>query len=217
MTIRVLLADDHVLMREGLRSLLTASDEFEIVGEAENGRAAVELAAKRKPHVVVMDIAMRELNGIEATRRILSNDPGVKVLALSMHRERRYVAEMLKAGASGFLLKSNAFEELARAIRTVRANGVFLCPDVAGMVRDGFVQGMSAPAAEKTPSLTPREREVLQLVAEGKSTKQIAGHLNVSVKTVEMHRQHIMGKLQLHNIAELTRYAILEGLTPLQF
>jgi DNA-binding NarL/FixJ family response regulator len=216
MTIRVLLADDHNIVREGLRSLLEKDPEIEVVAMADNGRTAVQLAGELKPDVAILDIAMPEMNGIEATRRITRDDPEIKVLALSMHSARRFVTEALSAGAKGYLLKDCAAEELVRAIRTVAANETYLSPKVAGLIVKDYLKHSpdSAPSAESF--LTNREREILQLIAEGESTKEIAFKIGVSIKTVETHRQQIMKKLNLHSVAELTRYAIREGLTPLE-
>jgi DNA-binding NarL/FixJ family response regulator len=211
-------------VREGLRSLLQDQPDLEVVGEAADGRQALELAAEHDPDVVVMDVAMPQLNGIEATRRLMSDSPGTKVVALSMHSDRRYVAEALKAGAAGYLLKDGAFDELVSAIRAVVANKVYLSPRVAGVVVDDYVRrlpdGDGAAEPRGAPGafqkLTPREREVLQLMAEGFSTKEIAARLHVSVKTVETHRRQLMEKLQLYSVAEVTKYAIREGLTSLE-
>lgn len=210
MSIRVLLADDHKIVREGLRSLLEKQHGIEVIAEAENGRTAVRLARKLSPDVVVMDIAMPDLNGIGATFQIIAESPGVKVIALSMHSDRRFVARMFKAGASGYLLKDCAFEELDRAINAVVANQIYLSPGIAGVVVEDFVSHLP------DTDLTPRECEVLQLLAEGNGTKQIASRLHVSVKTIEAHRRQIMEKLGIHSIAELTKYAIREGLTSLE-
>jgi len=215
MTIRVLLADDHNIVREGLMSLLEKEPDIDIVAMADNGRTAVQLAGEMKPNVAVLDIAMPEMNGIEATRRISQDVPEIKVLALSMHSARRFVTEALSAGAKGYLLKDCAAEELVRAIRTVAANETYLSPKVAGLIVKDYLKHSpdSAPSAESF--LTNREREILQLIAEGESTKEIAFKIGVSIKTVETHRQQIMKKLNLHSVAELTRYAIREGITPL--
>ena len=203
-------------MREGLRSLIEKQPDMEVVAEAENGRMAVQLVRKLFPEVVVMDIGMPDLNGIEATRQILANNPKVKVIALSMHSAKRFVIEMLKAGSSGYLLKDCAFEELALAIRTVIANQIYVSPGITDMVIKDYVHNLSKTEFSVASILTPREREVLQLLAEGKTTKQIAVSLNVSVKTIETYRQQIMHKLDLHSVAELTRYAIREGITSLE-
>jgi DNA-binding NarL/FixJ family response regulator len=203
-------------MREGLRTLIEKQPDMEVVAEAENGRMAVQLARKLFPEVVVMDIGMPDLNGIEATRQILANNPKVKVIALSMHSAKRFVVEMLKSGSSGYLLKDCAFEELALAIRTVIANQIYVSPGITGMMIKDYVHNLSKTEFSVASILTPREREVLQLLAEGKTTKQIAVSLNVSVKTIETYRQQIMHKLNLHSVAELTRYAIREGITSLE-
>jgi len=216
MHIRVLLADDHKIMREGLRSLLAKEEEIEVVSEAENGRQTLELVRQVKPDVVVMDISMPDLNGIEATQRIVSHEPAPKVLALSMHSDKRFVTQMLLAGASGYLLKDCALEELAFAIRTVAAHKIYLSPAIAGVVTEELVHPMTSTDSGVCSPLTFREREVLQLLAEGHGTKEIAGMIDVSVKTVEAHRQNVMAKLNLHSVAELTKYAVREGLTSLE-
>lgn len=215
MAIRVLLADDHKIMRDGLRSLLEKQAHIEVIAEAENGRKAVQVALEKKPEVVIMDISMPDLNGIEATRQIVAALPGTRVIALSMHSDKRYVVEMFQAGASGFLLKDCASQDLARAINTVAENRIYLSPEIAGVVIEDYVGRFSAPAISAASLLTSREREVLQLVAEGWPTKDIAAHLFVSVKTVETHRRQIMKKLDINNVAALTKYAIREGLTSL--
>jgi two-component system response regulator NreC len=216
MAVRVLLADDHKIVRDGLRSLLEKQQGMEVVAEAENGRQALELARQKKPHVVIMDVSMPDLNGIEATRQMVVAQPGVRVIALSMHSDRRLVAGMLRAGACGFLLKDCAFDELARAINAVMSNEPYLSPRIAGTVIQDYVRRMTPTESPTPDALTTREREVLQLLAEGWSTKQISSHLHVSVKTAETHRRQIMDKLGLHSIAELTKYAIREGLTSLE-
>jgi DNA-binding NarL/FixJ family response regulator len=213
---RILLADDHRIMREGLRSLLDEESDMEVIGEAENGRRAVELVGEMDPDVIVMDIGMPELNGIEATRRVVLDHPQTKVIALSMHSDRRFMAEILKAGAAGYLLKDGAFEELAGAIRTVTANKMYLSPRIADVVVEDYVRNMPRGEPSAFAALTAREREVLQLLAEGKATKQAAACLHVSVKTVETHRRSIMTKLDIHSVAELTKYAIREGLTSVE-
>jgi RNA polymerase sigma factor (sigma-70 family) len=236
---KVLLADDHRIVREGLKSLLQSQPDLEVIAEASDGRQAVEMARDLEPDVVVMDVAMPQLNGIEATRQLAGDDRGMKIVALSMHSDRRYVSEALKAGASGYVLKDGAFDELISAIRSVIADRVYLSPRVAGVVVDDYVRRLPARggASAKSPAraesadadgaesararsafdtLTPREREVLQLMAEGYATKEVAHRLHVSVKTVETHRRQIMEKLDLHSVAELTKYAIREGLTTLE-
>ncbi len=215
MAIKVLIADDHQIVRQGLRTLLEKEPDLEVVAEAENGRSTVRLVREKHPEVVIMDVAMPDLNGIEATRQIISEMPKVKVIALSMYADRRFVSNMLKAGASGYLLKDCASEELVRAIRVVLAHKTFLSPGVADIVVKDYVQTPMGPEASVFNVLSNREREVLQLMAEGKSTNQIAELLHVSVKTVETHRQQMMQKLKIHSVAELTKYAIREGLTTL--
>jgi DNA-binding NarL/FixJ family response regulator len=218
MPMKILLADDHQIVREGLKSLLQQHDDMEVVAEASDGRSAVQLAQELRPDVVVMDVGMPGLNGIEATRQITNREPDARVVALSMHSDRRFMGEMLKAGAKGYLLKDGAFEELATAIRSVIANKVYLSPRIADVVVDDYVRRTPGQAAGDTSAfakLTPREREVLQLMAEGRATKEIAMDLKVSIKTVETHRRQIMEKLQIHSVAELTKYAIREGLTSL--
>jgi DNA-binding NarL/FixJ family response regulator len=188
---------------------------MEVIAEADNGRKAVRLALELAPDVVIMDIAMPELNGIEATRQIIAALPRIKVIALSMHADKRYVMEMLKAGGSGYILKDNAYEELARAIRTALKNQTYLSPQVTETVIGDYVQMALAASGSAFSLLSAREREVLQLLAEGNSTAQIAERLCISVKTVETYRQHIIEKLDIRSIAELTKYAIREGLTSL--
>jgi DNA-binding NarL/FixJ family response regulator len=215
MVIKILLADDHRLLREGLRSLLEEQQDFTVVGEAENGKQAVQLAAKLMPDIIIMDISMPGLNGINATCQILSICAKTKVIALSMHTERRTVLEMINAGASGYLLKDCAFEEVVQAVRTVAENGTYLSPKITEIVIKDYVQRIPKSELSSLVSLTMREREVLQLLSEGKKTKDIADVLRVSIKTAESYRQHIMEKLNIHSIAELTKLAIREGLTSL--
>ncbi|MCD6302422.1 MAG: response regulator transcription factor [Anaerolineae bacterium] len=216
MITKIILADDHKIMREGLRTLLEKEPGIEVIGEAKTGREAVRLARELLPDVVIIDIGMPDLNGIEATRQILAKFPSIKVIALSMHSDKRFVTGMLSAGASGYLLKDCAFEELAYAIRTVAANQIYLSAGITGTVIKDYVRHLSPKDLSPQPILTDREREVLQLIAEGQTTNQIASSLYVSVKTVETHRQHIMKKLDINSIAELTKYAIREGMTSLE-
>jgi DNA-binding NarL/FixJ family response regulator len=211
--IRILIADDHKIMREGLLSLLEKQQNMEVIAEAENGRKAVQLALAKRPDIVIMDISMPELNGIEATRQILAELSETRVIALSMHSDKRFVVEMFQAGASGFLLKDCAYQELALAINTVAAHQTYLSPEVASVMIEDYVNRFPVPTSSPSSRLTGREREVLQLVAEGWPTKKIAEHLYVSVKTVETHRRQIMKKLEIYSIADLTKYAIREGLT----
>lgn len=212
MSTRIFLADDHSIVRDGIRALLEKERDFEVVGEAGNGRTAVDQICKLNPDAVVMDIAMPDLNGIEATRQVLEKLPRVKIIALSMHSDKRFVAEMLQAGAAGFLQKNCAFRSLVAAIRSVMTGQVYLSPAITGIVVEGFKMHAASTSGEN-PALSPKEREVLQLVAEGRSTKEIADVLAVSIKTIDTHRQHIMDKLGLRSVAELTKYAIREGLT----
>jgi DNA-binding NarL/FixJ family response regulator len=198
--------------RQGLKSLLKDDLRISIVGEARNGREAVRLCQEKKPDLVIIDIAMPELNGIEATRQILAQTPETKVIALSMHSSKRFILDMLKAGASGYLLKDCAMDELDMAITAVRDNKVFLSPSIAGTVVRNMVKGGDLHVAE-TKKLTSRETEVLQLLTEGKSSRETADRLNVSAKTVQTHRRNIMEKLGLHHITDLTKYAIQQGLT----
>ncbi len=216
MSTRIILADDHGIMREGLRALLEKQPGIEVIAEAENGRTTVELSRELKPDVVIIDISMPDLNGIEATRQIVAESPGVKVIALSMHSDRKFVREMLSAGASGYMLKDSAFEELDKAISTVNDNQTYLSPGVADTVVKDYLGKIVTDNSAASIALTNREREVLQLFAEGKTTKQIASLLCVSIKTIETHRKQIMDKLGLNSIAELTKYAIREGLTSLE-
>lgn len=215
MSIRIIIADNHKIVLSGLHSLIEKEPDFEVIAEADNGRTAVRLSLELVPDLVVMDIAMPELNGIEATRQIITAHPGIKVIALSMHADKRYVMEMLKAGASGYLLKDNAYEELACAIRTALGNRTYLSPQISEIVIGDYVQLARAANGSVFSLLSAREREVLQLLAEGNSTAGIADRLCISVKTVETYRQHIMEKLNIRSIAELTKYAIREGLTSL--
>jgi two-component system response regulator NreC len=215
MSTRVLIADDHKIFREGLRALLEKQRGIEVVAEAKDGLEAVRFAQKLIPDVVIMDVAMPEKNGIEATRETLEVLPKTKVIALSMHSDRRFVLQMLKAGAVGYLLKDSAFEELAAAIQAVASGQTYLSPKITDVVIKEYLHSQARSEASVFTILTHREREVLQLLAEGKSTKEIAATLHVSVKTIETHRQQVMDKLDIHSVAELTKYAIREGLTSL--
>jgi two-component system, NarL family, response regulator NreC len=216
MNIKILLADDHQMVRAGLRALLERQPGFEVVGEAENGRAILHLAQEVAADVVVMDVGMPDLNGIDATRQLSSIAPGLKVIGLSMHSHKRFVKEMLRAGASGYLSKDSAFDELCRAVQVVVAGQVYLSPQIAGPIVKDYVSQSSSDDVSVFTALTHREREVLQLLAEGRSAKQIANHLSISVKTVETHRQQLMTKLGIGNLADLVRYAIREGLSSIE-
>jgi DNA-binding NarL/FixJ family response regulator len=206
--IRILLADDHAVVRQGFKMILDAQADMEIVGEAGNGREAVELAEQLRPDVVVMDVSMPELNGIEATRRLTSSVPRARVVALSMHKDSVYVREILRAGARGYLLKDSGAADLVAAIRAVASGESYLSPAVSNAVLDDYRRQATNPI----DLLTSREREVLQLLAEGKTNKEIAGVLNLSVYTVEAHRGRILEKLNLHSIGELVRFAVRNGL-----
>lgn len=210
--VRVLLADDHTIVREGLRTLLSLEKDIQVAGEAGDGLEAVRLAGELKPRVVVMDIGMPDLNGIDATRRILDVDPSVGVIGLSIHSDRRFVMGMLAAGAKGYLLKNCASEELIHAIRAVAAGRVYLGSRIREVVAEDYVRQLQGTEKRSLLDLTEREREVARLLALGRNNKQIATSLGISVKTVETHRQHTMDKLGFHSIADLTRFAIREGL-----
>lgn len=213
--IKVIIADDHMIVKDGLRSLLEKQPDMEVVAEADNGRAALKYVKELSPEVVIMDIGMRELNGIDATRQIVKISPGIKVLALSMYSDKRFVKEMLKAGASGYMLKDSAFKEFIDAIRVIVDNKIYISPSVAGVVMDDYLGNSLERDGSIRTLLTSRELEVLQLLAEGKSTKQIALSLNLSTKTIESHRNKVMQKIDVSNIADLTKYAIREGIVSL--
>ncbi len=216
MSTKVLLADDHKIMRDGLHALLDAQPEIEVVAEAENGRKAVQLALEKKPDVIIMDISMPDLNGIEATQQIVSTLPDVKIIALSMHSDKRFVVGMFRAGASGYLLKDCASQELTHAISVVVDNQTYLSPEIAGVMIEDYMNRFPSNDTSVSTVLSAREREVLQLISEGWPTKQIASHLYVSIKTVETHRRQIMKKLDIHSVADLTKYAIREGITSIE-
>jgi DNA-binding NarL/FixJ family response regulator len=210
--IKVLLVDDHTVVRQGLRALLLSESSMEIVGEASTGREAIQMARKFSPDVIVMDIAMPLLNGLEATRQIVRNDPNAKVLVLSSYSDDDYVQKLTEAGAAGYLIKQTAANDLVHAIHDIHAGNAYFSPTIAKRLRDrareGFANGNSNV---KTSNLTEREAEVLQLIAEGQANKQIAAELGISIKTVEKHRQQVMNKLNIHDVAGLTRYAISKG------
>lgn len=215
MSVRVLLADDHTIVREGLRKLVDQDIDIEVIAEADTGRKAVELAIELEPDIVVMDITMPDLNGIDATAKIRSEVPNTRVLCLSMHTDKRFVMAVIRAGASGYLLKDCPSEELSRAIHAIARNEIYLSPQIAHYVVDESISRVDSEVYKGQNLLTPREREIVQLIAEGKNTKTIALDLGISVKTVETHRRQIMRKLNIHSVAELTKYAINEGLTSL--
>lgn len=215
--IKVLLADDHQVIREGLRMLLNAQDGVEVIGEADSGRKIIALLQKIVPDVIVMDVSMPELNGIDATARIRKDYPSVKILALSMHTDRRFIEGMLKAGASGYLVKDCAATELVSAIELITTGDIYLSPRIAGkIVKRYLIHSQISTKATGGETLTSREREILQLIAEGNDSKQIAFELCLSPKTVETHRRNIMEKLNIHNVAKLTKFAIKEGITNLE-
>jgi DNA-binding NarL/FixJ family response regulator len=207
-SIKILLVDDHTIVRQGLKLIISAHSDLEVVGEAANGREAVELADKLRPDMVLMDVAMPELNGIEATRRLLSANARIKVLVLSMHKEAVYVREILKAGARGYILKDAIDTELLNAIRSVAKGDGYISPAVSGALLNDYRKDVTDPV----DLLSGREREVLQLIAEGKTNKEVATKLNLSVYTVDSHRGKIMEKLNLHSTGELVRFAIKHGL-----
>jgi DNA-binding NarL/FixJ family response regulator len=212
--IRVILADDHTVVRQGLRVLLMAEGDIDIVGEAENGRQAIQLVKKLLPDVAVIDIAMPVLNGLEATRQITRSVPSTKVLILSSYSDDEYVQQLTEAGAAGYLVKQTAANDLLKAIREAHKGNAFFSPAIAKRLRDqcrqAFVSGQ--PVKKRTDYLTTREAEVLQLIAEGRANKQIAAELCISIKTVEKHRQQVMNKLNIHDVAGLTRHAIAKGI-----
>lgn len=216
MTVRILVADDHQIVREGLCSLIEGCPEYMVAGQAETGREAVRFTRKHQPDVVIMDIGMPDLNGIDATSMCIEAFPAVKVIALSMHADRRYVLGMLKAGAKGYILKESAFQELLQAIQAACNNHIYLSPKVAGTLVEDMIRPIISKPPELSHPLTLKEREVLQMIAEGQPTRQIAESLNVSIKTVEARRNSIKQKLNLNSTAELTKYAIREGLTTVQ-
>jgi DNA-binding NarL/FixJ family response regulator len=212
-SIRIILADDHQIVRQGLRMLLEAELDMVVIAEACNGREALRRAEELLPDVIIMDITMPELNGIEATRQILSIAPGIKVIALSMNADSRFVLNMFRSGVSGYLLKECSQGELVKAIRTVIKDKIYLGPGISDIVIKDFLTGRQATDGSAFSTLTTKERQVLQLMAEGKTTRQIAARLYVSIKTIESHRKQVMDKLGIHSVAGLTKYAIREGLT----
>ena len=215
MSIRIVLADDHLIVRDGLRSLLGQQTDMEVVAEAADGLEAVQVTNDSRPDLVVMDASMPTLNGIEAARRIGAQRPEVRILCLSMHNESRFVSAMLEAGASGYLLKDCATEELIRAIRAVMAGQVYISPGVGHVIADRFKAGRVAAGPSAFSVLTDKERSVLQLLAEGHTTKEIGERLKISTRTVATHREHVMAKLGISSVAGLTKYAIQQGLTSL--
>jgi two-component system response regulator NreC len=211
--VRILLADDHTVMRAGLRLLLERHENFEVVGEAADGREAVEIAAEQKPAVVVMDVAMPHLNGVEAARQILTRNPDIAIVMLSMHSDESYVLRSLKAGARAYLLKDSAEADLIAAIQAITEGRSFFSPGVRALLKEDYIYRLQKFGADDTYELlTAREREVLQLVAEGRSNKEVASLLGLSLYTVETHRTHILQKLNLHSVPELILYAVRKGI-----
>ena len=209
--VRILIADDHEVVRKGLRSLLESEDGFEVVGEASHGREAVEKATSARPDVVVLDIGMPELNGLEATRRIVKASPRTEVLILTVYETEEVIREVLRAGARGYVLKSDAGRDLVNAVESLRVHKPYFTPRVSQMVLDGYLKNASNDGhggREPREILTPREREIVQLLAEGKSNKEVAASLGISAKTTETHRANIMRKLNLHSVSDLVRYAV---------
>ena len=210
---RVLISDDHTLFRKGVRALLEKESWIEVIGEASTGHEAVRAAVELNPDVILLDIGMAGMNGVEAARQIRRRTPRVKIIVVTMYDEEEFIREMIGLGVSGYLLKDSADNDLVSAIKKAMANGVFLCPAAAKMVADDFILGRKKKVPEILKRLTEREREVLQLIAEGQTNHQIAGLLFVSEKTVQAHRANLMKKLDIHNIAGLTRFAIHHHLT----
>lgn len=216
MTIRVVLADDHQIVRTGLRELLEKQSDVKVVGEARNGEEAIKLVREIKPDVVIMDIAMPDMNGIEATYQLLAANKNLKIIALSMYSDRRFVRGMLKAGACGYLLKDCALEDLVTGIRSAISNRMYMSPQISDAVVKDHIQQLKKTDLSAYAFLTNREVEVLQLLSEGKTTREIAAKLSLSVKTIETHRQQLMEKLGIYTVAGLTKYSIKEGITSLE-
>jgi DNA-binding NarL/FixJ family response regulator len=215
MAIKILLVDDHKIFRQGLRGLIAEEKDMAIVGEAEDGRDAIAQIATLRPDVVIMDVGMPALNGIEATRQIKKEFPKTRVIALSMHVDEKFVAEMLRAGAVGYLCKKCDADELVSAIKTAAAGQMYLSPSISGTLVESYVRNVTTAPASAFSQLTDREREILQLLVEEKTIKEIAGELHLSIKTVHAHREHLMRKLNVQTVAGLTKYAVREGLTEL--
>ena len=214
MSVKILMVDDHKIVREGLCALVNGEPDMEVIGQAQDGGEAIRLTRRLKPDVIVMDVNMPGMDGVDATRRIVNNVPDIKIIALTMYPKKSFVMEMLSAGASGYILKNDAFAELAKAINTVMAGETYLCPKAASILVDHYVRNHPRSVSANV-LLTNRQREVLKLLAEGKSTKESALILKLSPKTVDACRRRVMEKLDVQNIAQLIKYAIREGLTPL--
>ncbi|HUL43396.1 MAG TPA: response regulator transcription factor [Bacteroidota bacterium] len=211
MSIRIVLADDHMIVREGLSELLTRKG-FQVVGEAETGYETISLVKKFHPDLVLMDITMPDLNGIEATRQILENYPRTKIVALSMHSDKRFVTNMLTAGAKGYLRKNCSSDELTTAIKSVAGGGFYVSAKIANVLGKDILRSIMSGSLEDSRKLTPKESGVLQLIAEGLTSKEIAARFGLSIKTIEKHRENISKKLDLHSVADLTKYAVREGI-----
>ena len=214
MPVKILIVDDHEIMREGLSALVKDEPDMEVIGQAQDGREAIRLTKQLKPDVIVMDVNMPGMDGVDATRRIVNNVPDIKIIALTMYPKKSFVMEMLSAGASGYILKDDAFAELVKAVNTVMTGQTYLCPKAASVLVDNYVRNHPRNVSTDV-LLTNRQREVLKLLAEGKSTKEIALVLKLSPKTVDACRRRVMEKLNVQNIVQLIKYAIREGLTPL--
>jgi DNA-binding NarL/FixJ family response regulator len=214
---KVLIVDDHGIVRQGLKALIRKQADVKVVGEAEDGNAAVEMASRLSPDVVIMDVTMPNLNGIDATRAITRNHPNTKVIALSMHNDKAIVREMFKAGASGYVLKSYLFDELNKSLEALKKGERYLSPHIEGLIREEYAVSKTRNAQGNRKPLSERERQILQMVAEGKSIKEISRLLHLSPKTTDAHRRKLMGKLGTASVADLTKYAIREGLTSLDF
>jgi two-component system, NarL family, response regulator NreC len=214
---KVLIVDDHGIVREGLKALIRKQADFKVVGEAEDGKAAVEMVSRLAPDVVIMDVTMPNLNGVDATRAIMRNCPNAKVIALSMHTEKTIVREMFKAGAYGYVLKSYLFDELNKSLEALKKGERYLSPHIAVLIREDYASSKTRGAAGDNKSLSERERQILQLVAEGKSIKEMSLLLRLSPKTVDAHRRNLMAKLGATSVAALIKYAVREGITSLDF
>jgi len=210
-SIRVLIADDHALVRDGIRALLDADEEITVVAEAQDGLEAIEKIRSHQPSIVLMDIGMARMNGLEATIQITKRFPGIKVAMLSMHANEEYVLQALRSGASGYLLKDTKKQDLIRAVKLIASGKTFLSPEVSRHVIDNYVQSVGTPKS-LIEQITPRQREILKLIAEGRTNKEMAQLLNISVKTVDTHRTQLMERLDIHDVAGLVRYAIKTGL-----
>jgi DNA-binding NarL/FixJ family response regulator len=214
---KILIADDHGIVREGLKALMKKRADVEVVGEAEDGKTAIEMALRLSPDVVIMDVTMPNLNGVDATRTISKKCPDTKIIALSMHSDKAIVREMFKAGAFGYVLKSYLFDELDKSLEALKKGQRYLSPHITDLIREEYVAPETGTAAGSKRILSERERQILQLVAEGKSVKEISIHLHLSPKTIDAHRRNLMAKLGVTSVADLVKYAIREGLTSLEF